>query len=96
MASGDPLDAFLLALASHGPNDPASSGIVDENLQASVNSDDKEENGDISGMLEVAIDPNILDSVGPSLIANPTADGLAVRPIVALYRQLKQRKNLSP
>jgi hypothetical protein len=88
MASGDPLNALLLTLASQaGPSDYAAGSITDENSQPDVISDDEGEIDSIGGIPAAVIDPEL--EGGPLPAQHPA------RPIAALYRQLKQRKNLS-
>ena len=93
MASGDPLNALLLTLASQaGPSDYAAGSITDENSQPGAISDDENEIDGIGGIPAAVIDPEL--EGGPQAPELPAQH--PARPIAVLYRQLKQRKNLSP
>jgi hypothetical protein len=92
MASGDPLNALLLTLASRaGPSDYAAGSFTDENLQPGDISDDEDEINGVGGIPAAVIDPELDDGSPPVLPAQHP-----VRPIATLYQQLKQRKNFSP
>ena len=92
MASADPLNALLLTLASQaGPSDYAAGSITDENSQPGVISDDEGKIDGIGGIPAAVIDPELEGGPPPVLPAQHPA-----RPTAAFYRQVKQRKNLSP
>jgi hypothetical protein len=92
MASGDPLNALLLTLASRtGPSDHAAGSFTDENSQPGDISDDEDEINGVGGIPAAVIDPELDD--GPPLVLPAQHP---VRPIATLYQQLKQHKNFSP
>lgn len=93
MASGDPLNALLLTLASQaGPSDYAAGSITDENPQPGVISDDEDKIDGIGGIPAAVVDPE-LDGIGPPPGAASSTSCEAHRGIVSAVETVQKSQS---